>query len=315
MMPFDFVKTTLLLGVLINLVTAYVHPFLNLDGFSWAENLLITNDGIHMFVSEYTRGELHRVSLATDGKSYLQFVHLTNTSFTAFAGLAQSTDGSMLYAGVAFIDGSVGIVSTSTSASNNGAFTIVKKTTEQPNGLVFDEVGNKLYYTEISSNSLFSVDILSFEETVVANVEGANGLWLDAERLLYAGELLNKNVNVFDLKTAPPAAQLLGRYAGISTTRGLSHALDDLTVYRKDSTDPSQTVLVGADISAQKIQKFSLDGETIDQVMVSEAVLATGEVQSPTSSRWGKLPNFDPDSIYMAEGGGMSAGNVHTCNG
>jgi hypothetical protein len=287
----------------LKIASAYVQPFLNLDGFAWAENLLITNDGLNMFVSEYTRGELYRVYLSSNRTSYLKSIHLSSTSFSHFAGLAQNAAGSVIYAGVAFKDNTVGIISASTSSSNNGAYTIVKKTTKQPNGLAFDEVGKKLYYTEVTSNTLYSVDTVSSAESVVATVSSANGLWLDQDRLLYVGELQNKYVNVFDLKTTQPTK--LGRYAGISSLSGI-HGLDDLTLYQKDSTNPSYTKMVGADFSGSKIYKFSLNGSNIEQVMVSETVLAGGEVKSPTSARWGILPDFDPNSIYVTEGGGLT---------
>jgi len=284
-------------------VIAYTQPFLNIDGFAWAENLLIANDGTSMFVSDYTRGELSRISLSQDGSAYVKSIHLSNSSFAKFSGLAQTTSGSTVYAGVVFSDNSVGIISTSTSASNNGAFNVIKKTSKLPNGLAFDEVSGKLYYTEVTSNTLYSVDTLSLVESTVATVAGANGLWLDAEQLLYVGELQNKYLNVFDLKETPPLK--LGRYAGFSALKGV-HGLDDLTVYKEDTVNPALSIAVGADISGKKIQKFSLDGSSVTEVMVSQAILAGGEVQSPTSVRWGKLPNFDPDSVYVTEGGGLS---------
>ena len=99
----------------------------------------------------------------------MKSIHLSSTSFSRFAGSAQNTDGSVIYAGVAFKDSTVGIISASTSSANNGAYSVVKKTTKQPNWLAFDEVGKKLYYTEITSNTLYAVDTTTFAESVVAN--------------------------------------------------------------------------------------------------------------------------------------------------
>jgi hypothetical protein len=42
-------------------------PMLDMSDFSWAENLLITHDGINMFVSDNTRGDLYRITLSRDG--------------------------------------------------------------------------------------------------------------------------------------------------------------------------------------------------------------------------------------------------------
>jgi hypothetical protein len=41
-------------------------PMLDMSDFSWAENLLITHDGINMFVSDNTRGDLYRITLSRD---------------------------------------------------------------------------------------------------------------------------------------------------------------------------------------------------------------------------------------------------------
>lgn len=297
-------------------------PFLDMSDFSWAENLLITNNGLNMFVSDNTRGDLYRITLAEGGDSYSRTTHIQSKSMsggeeiTAFGGLAQSADGEVIFAGVTFKDDSAAIITTHANATG-GEYEVLYRTTYQPNGLQIDLSRDVLYYTDTSSGSLMAVHFgdssSEKSEVLVESVKFANGCWLDAATdLLYVGSLVSKKVTVFD--TSSGEASLVRQYSGMSSL-DMQHMLDDITLYSAatgstaDSTsdsDGGSTVLLGADYGGHMLQQFSLDGKQVGEVQVSERVLSEGALQQITSVRWGVGPHFDPESVYVSEGGGMT---------
>mmetsp|Transcript_22889 Transcript_22889/g.42728 ORF Transcript_22889/g.42728 Transcript_22889/m.42728 type:complete len:321 (-) Transcript_22889:151-1113(-) len=282
-------------------------PMLDMSDFSWAENLLITHTGLHMFVSDNTRGELYRISLSEDGGHYDRSVHVSGDEFAKFGGLAQSADGQTVYAGVTMADGSAAIITTPVSATGS-EYSVFYQTTYQPNGLQIDLAHNVLYYTDTASGSLMAVNFATpaaKSETLVESVKFANGCWLDATNdLLYVGQLVSKDVTVFNTSTAE--AVMVKQYAGMSSL-SMSDMLDDLTLYSTSSpASLGSTMLLGADYQGHTIQQFTLDGQQVQQVPVSPEVLSEGALAQITSVRWGVAPSFDPDSIYVSEGGGMT---------
>ena len=285
-------------------------PFLDMSDFSWAENLIITHNGLNMFVSDNTRGELYRITLAEGGDSYSRISHVGGEEIAAFGGLAQSADGQVIYAGVTFQDDSTAIITTHANATG-GEYDVFYRTTYQPNGLQIDVSRDVLYYTDTASGSLMAVHSSSAEksEVLVESVKFANGCWFDATAdLLYVGSLISKKVTVFD--TSSGEASKVRQYAGMSSL-SMEHMLDDLTIYSAHTTTSStsgsgSTVLLGADYGGHMLQQFTLDGEEVGQVSVSERVLSEGALQQITSVRWGVAPHFDPESVYVSEGGGMS---------
>lgn len=282
-------------------------PMLDMSGFSWAENLLITHTGQDMFVSDNTRGELYRIALSHGGDKYVRSVHVSGDEFSAFGGLAQSKDGDVIYAGVTLSDKSTAIITTRTDATA-GEYTVFFRTKYQPNGLQIDVARSVLYYTDTGSGSLMAVhfaDPAAVTEELVQSVKSANGCWLDATNdLLYVGQLMSKHVDVFNTSSAH--AGLVHEYPGLSSL-SMSDMLDDLTLYSTSSADLGSTVLLGADYQGKSIQQFTLDGKQVSQVPVSQDVLREGALAQITSVRWGVAPGFDPASIYVTEGGGMSA--------
>ena len=61
------------------------------------------------------------------------------------------------------------------------------------------------------------------------------------------------------------------------------------------------TLMFGADNSGRSVMQFSLDGNLVTTVTPPDDI----EFFQVTSVRWGKGPGFDPNSIYVTEGGGM----------
>ena len=188
--------------VLLSVVVVKSLPFLNMADFSWAENLLITHSGLYMFVSESARGELYRITLNDDGTEYVRTTHVSGDEISSFGGLAQSADGSLIYAGVTFSDKTTAIISIAAD-STSGTYEVIFKTMYQPNGFHIDLSHNIFYYTTDRYDALMAVDISSKDaiiEKLVMNLKTANGCWLDASNgLLYVGELTPKNVNVFNV--------------------------------------------------------------------------------------------------------------------
>ena len=294
--------------VLLSVVVVKSLPFLNMADFSWAENLLITHSGLYMFVSDNTRGELYRITLNDDGTEYVRTAHVSGDEISAFGGLAQSADGSLIYAGVTFSDKTTAIITTAAD-STNGDYEILYSTKYQPNGLQIDLRHDILYYTDTSSGSLMAVNIENrnaITEDFVESLMTANGCWLDSDNsLMYVGQLTSKQVNVFN--TSSGMAELVDKYSGLnSLSKG--HMLDDLTLYStSDKINYGNTVMLGADYQGKAVQQFTLSGEQISEVEVSEQVLSNGSLQEITSVRWGVKPNFDEGSVYVSEGGGMRA--------
>lgn len=294
----------LCLSLLFAVVMSNSLPLLNMDGFSWAEQLVFDGRG-NMFVSEAVRGELWKLNLCKeDSNAYCSEIYLTE-GFKQFGGLAVSPDGLTLYAGVTLEDDSKALISVPTTG--NTTYTIVAITKNQPNGLQGDFKTNTLYYTDEGTGSevggtLCSINLDTATEAVVKDhIDMADGLWYDATtQLMYVGWLLSMEISVFSLSTGVPV--LVQDFAGCSSLDNVKHMLDDITLLTSN-TDMGQTLLLGADWTGRAIQLFSLDGSSISSVATPEGLT----LKEPTSVRWGQGPGFDPQSIYVTEGGGATA--------
>ena len=82
--------------------------------------------------------------------------------------------------------------------------------------------------------------------------------------------------------------------------------MDDLTLYDISNIDSlGNTVILGADFLGRAVQQFSLNGDNISEIEIAQEVLSEGPLHEITSVRWGVGPNFDENSIYVTEGGGL----------
>jgi len=279
-------------------------PLLNLDGFSWAEQLVFDGRG-NLFVSEAVRGELWRIWLCTDeSNSYCSEIFLTD-GFNQFGGLTVSPDGLTLYAGVTLDDNSKALISVPTTG--NTTYTIVMPTAHQPNGLQGDFRTNTLYYTDEGTGSeeggtLRSINLDTATESIVKDhIDMADGLWYDVDtQLMYVGWLLSMEITVFSLSSGRPVL-VEEKFPGCASLDNVKHMLDDITLM-SSSTHMGQTTLLGADWTGRSIQLFSLAGHNITTVETPGLTL-----KEPTSVRWGRGPGFDTRSIYVTEGGGATA--------
>jgi hypothetical protein len=225
-----------------------------------------------------------------------------------FGGLQVTPDGSVIYAGVTFDDKSKGIVKAFTAAGKENQWTLVAKTTHQPNGMAADWTEGVLYCTDEGTGdkeggTVFAVNITDGTSKVaMSGVSGADGCWLDVENsLLYVGELLTMKIWVYNVKTK----SVVGQYPGASsaTSSGL-HMLDDITLHSSgtNADDIGKTLLYGADFTGKQIVQFSLDGSFVERVSLSSEL----DLYEPTSVRYGKGPGFDSESLYITEGGGAT---------
>lgn len=290
--------------VLIQVVTVRSLPLLNIDGFTWAENLAFDGLG-NLFVSDAVQGKLQRIFLCESGTSYCNVTHLSE-GLRDIGGLQISPDGLTIYAGATLANRSNSIISASTS-STDGSFEVISITKNKPNGMACDWANNILYYTDEGTGSedggtLTAFDLTYGNEMIIKDhITGADGAWMDSTKnLLYVGELLTMKVMVFN--TSSSLAQYVDEYDGLSSL-GLPHMLDDFTLERSGSNEElTDTVLFGADWTGKAVWKFPLGGSD-EPVLLSPP--AGVELFEPTSVRWGHGPGFDPKSLYVTEGGGI----------
>lgn len=286
-------------------------PTLNVDGFSWAENLVF--DGLGgLFVSDAVKGELSKIELCVDPNgvsTYCSNVYLKD-GLRSLGGLSVTADGKTLYAGASLDDKTAVIISTPTSNNPDGTYEIVAKPTTKPNGLAFDESNGIFYYTTEGSvtdpGKVVAVNLKTGTETVVQpDVKGADGAWLDvASGLLFVGELFTKKIWVLNV-TVPDAVVPLGHYVGLGDALGHKDMLDDITLMSPGqvASPIEDTVLLGCDWTGKSIKSFKLNGGDVTSLPLPAGV---DSIYQPTSVRWGKGPGFCPNSVYFTEGGGVT---------
>ncbi len=154
-------------------------PTLNIDGFSWAENLAFDGNG-GLFVSESVRGQLYRISLDPINGNYSSNIHVAK-GFKQFGGLATTDDGNTIYAAAVFDDKTNGIIAVSTKPSiGEQTYTVViHNMAELANGMALVASQNALYCTA-EKGTLSRVDIATGIETIVSgDLEKPDGLWYD----------------------------------------------------------------------------------------------------------------------------------------
>lgn len=278
-------------------------PLLKFDGFSWAENLVF--DGLGgLFVSETIRGELWKIQICANNTMYCGSIYLKDEKIMKIGGLSVTNNGEYLFAGVTFNDNTYGIISITTTNANGKYNILIKNLNKQPNGMAFDEYNNILYCTDEGEGNhgkgtLLGVDIITKNKIIIKNdIPSADGCWFDIENnLLFVGELLSMKIMVFEISNG--IAKYINEYEGLHSSDFLS-MLDDFTVYKSNNI-LENTVLIGADWTGKQIKLFQLNGKNIKSISTPGI-----EMYQPTSIRWGKGYGFDPNSIYVTEGGGMT---------
>lgn len=299
-------RSLLVLGAL---AVANSLPYLNIAGFSWVENLIFDGLG-KMFLSEWRQGKIYSVSLCTNGTEYCTEKWLDTDDFEHICGLATTTDGKQLYAGVTFVTDveaeKYGIISLSTVDKTN-TYSVLTYLPYMPNGLQLDFVRNVFYFTDEGMSSdiggtLNMYDISSGTLSIIKNhIDGADGCWLDrANSRLYVGLVMKKSVLVFDTQTNT----LISEYPGLSEL-SILHQLDDLTLYSTSTASADDTMILGADWMDKNVKLFNLKGSNITEINVDES-LNIHKLYEVTSVRWGMGPGFDTNSIYVSEGGGLT---------
>jgi sugar lactone lactonase YvrE len=282
-------------------------PFLDFGGFSWAENLAF--DGIGgLFVSEAIRGEIWKIELCNNGTAYCGSVYITDGLKQA-GGMSFTKDGATLYAGATMDDDSKAVIVHQTAAGAGSYEVLLGGLKHQPNGMAFDEANGVLYVTDEGKGSdeggtLLAINVATREQTLIKDhIPGADGCWFDPSTgLLFVGELLSMRVMTFKVDDATGLAVFVGEYEGLNSS-GKLHMLDDLTVARRGAAggDGSDTLLFGCDWTGKELKMFRVDGTEISTVSTPGI-----DMYQPTSVRWGAGPGFDPNSVYVTEGGGVT---------
>lgn len=275
-------------------------PMLNIDGFSWAENLVF--DGLGgLFVSEAIRGQLWRVSFDSSSNSYNATVHISK-NFKQFGGLSVSPDGKTVFAAAVTEDKVNSILSTSTLPALIGEKSysfIAKDLDELPNGMALVPDQNALYFTS-EKGTLTKVDISTGKVTLVTDqLAKPDGLWFDtSSKLLFVSELVKKRMKVFDTGT-----NTFSEYYSFGENLGKVHFIDDITLVSDvNKENLGKTEFVAADWTGRAVVHLTLDGQFIKTIPPPDGIAYF----EPTSVRRGKGPGFDSNSFYITEGGGLT---------
>ncbi len=276
-------------------------PMLNVDGFSWAENLCF--DGLGgLFVSDAVFGRLVRISFDAQARNYTSSIHVTK-GFKQFGGLAATPDGHNLYAAAIFEDKSHGIILTPTKPAMVGQqdYTVLtQKLDELCNGMQLVPGDNAIYGTS-ETGTLTRIDITTGEHSIISSGEllKPDGLWYDEKtNLLFIGELVTKKMRVFDVATK----SLIPTYFDGVSMIGAIHLIDDLMVVGEvDRNNLGATKIVAADWTGRQVVEFAMDGSWHKTITPPEGI----KFNEPTSVRLGKGPGFDKNSYYITEGGGI----------
>ena len=304
-MIFQVVIILVILSVVCVVYAADSSPYIVFEGFSWAENLAFDGRG-GLFVSDAIKGELWKIMYNDTSSQYDGQIFLKKGA-TQFGGLAISNDGLHIYAGAVMEDKSMALIQASTLVPL--AFDILTATPHLANGLAADFKRGVLYFTDEGTGEKMDGTVTAYNLNtgtllgVVAHVPSADGAFFDAENdKLFVGELVSKKVHVFSVSDSGISLDSVN--VALSDAVGSLHIMDDLTLDREltNMNEVGKTTLFGADWTGRKIQKFTLDGSSVSEVAVPEGIT----LKEPTSVRWGKGKGFDPNSLYVSEGGGAT---------
>ena len=271
--------------------TAY-SAVVNVDGFSWAENLVFDHEG-GLFASDATTGEIWRIALAGSGEYERTLVA---SGFSGALGLAFLEDGGLLYAAVSTSDDDAPYQVVSIDLHTSVTTTIVSLP-YTPNGLEADPATGLLYATTEGNfipgqGEVYEINPETTEyATVMSGLWAADGAAIDVEnRRLYVGEVISGWIHILDLDSG----ELLPSFRGLKGTR--LQFLDDFEVL------PGGTDLIGADFAGGDIVRIPIG----EDLRGRPDVLAKN-LTSPTAVVIGRPPHFSAGSIFVAEGGGITS--------
>ena len=317
----SFITTILIFLFVCSCSSSFSVPKVIYEGFTWGENLVFDGLG-SLFATDYERGELWRLYACTDEEEgFCSELYLNDDeNIKSMAGLAVSSDGSEVFVGCKFVDGSedegskYGIIKMNTSFASS-SYELVAYTNSLPNGLAYDSVNKIFYMTDVTKNgSISMLNMLTGELRLEEIVTYSDGAYFDVStNILIVSELISKSAHVYatnsdGLTRDNDGSVIDNTFAALSNTAS-SHLFDDFTLDMNTSFDvnsPGSTIIFAADGGGRRIMKFSLDGAKVEAVDIGDF-----ELYEPTSVRWGKGKGFDPGSIYVTEGGAVSERRVH----
>jgi len=269
------------------------YPFLDLDGFSWAENLAFDGKG-NLFVSDTEVGALYRIVLSDDGLSYVKSQYITDEYLTKIDGLTMGPSQDILLASARIKPSNAPwLIEVNTNVV--GEFTPIVPLPVLGNGLAYYNRSGMVYTTYEGDflpgkGVVYMVDIQKNQTTVAADgLEAADGCYIDQERgLLYISEVVIGRVICFQIESDNSLTEINRFFAPDMTM------LDDMTL----SADGSQ--IYAADYSAGNVVVFNADGtSTTGYWLMSDLV-------NPTSVRFESGMGFNSSCVYVTEGGGYT---------
>lgn len=253
-------------------------------GFTWAENLRCDAATQSLFVSEYRRGELYKITY-DDG--FNATVHVSS-GFDIFAGLAIYEKTNELFAIAQDTDGDCWIVQVDTVAAETTRK--VAKLPKLGNGLAIDQRNGNLYATAEGDFVPFEgavYEIVPATGNVTTIMSGSfadDGAYINQkESVLIISEVIDSEVVQIDVDTN---GQLQEHRAPSNV--GM---LDDFCL------SANGTLLYGADYEHGNLVEFRLDGK-----QGSNAAVLVSNLKNPTSARWGCGGGFPETSLFVTEG-------------
>jgi len=269
-------------------------PVLDMDGFTWAENLGFDGLG-NMFVSDPVVGKLWRIYLDPSTNKYEKVVHLD--TYDRFLGIAfeQTPSGPIGYVvadeGPTFNRNHYIVQFDPTPA---GALpvkhSVAAKLPHGGNGLAYFGGDRTLFATHEGGPNEPGVVMRAWLSNgtaeVVANIDGANGAAVDENTgQLHVGSLFGAYFTTFQL----PNMTLVQK----NDAPGM-FSIDDFCLSR-DGTVRFATDFMFSHVvaSSQKGMAYVIQND------------ASYNLRFPTAAKWGFGPGFNSSLLYVTEGGGI----------
>lgn len=279
-----------LVGLALCLPAAASAQTLEVDGFSWAENLHFDGLG-NLWVSDSLRGEVWRIQPGANGYSKSLFLD----GFSSVLGLVSTDDGQVMYAAanlLADVDNHV-IIRFHRDAP--GQWTEVAQLPKGPNGLEMDDRG-RLYATTEGNflpgdGEVYRIDPRTGGvEILMDGLWAADGIAIDrTEQILYVGEVISSRIWMYDLRSDT----VIGDFQGLVGKRLMW--LDDFTC------DPGTPYIYGTDFARGTVVRIE-EGTDLE----GRPDIVARDFAPPTSVAFGAGPGFRETSLYVTEGGGVT---------
>jgi hypothetical protein len=270
-------------------------------GFVWSENLFMTANNMYVSENHITGTENSTVwrifKESPNALNYTKAMHISAANgfhrTLGIVGLPSSPD--TIYIAAEYRRGSdFTYVILKASSTFPDQFTSLATLPKCGNGLRAHIKTNTLFVSSEGdflpgSGAVYAVDIATGAvKTLKNNGFTDDGLWVDNEKdILYVGEFATRKIWAYDIALQKEIGWLHGPAAGI---------LDDFTTGNNIDGRTSD-LLFGSNWLDNRIDVWSVSNGT------QYASLVAGQVQYPTSCRFGTGGDFSDTSLFITEGG------------